>query len=179
MSGALPPDQSRWFMEEVHPHESALRAYLRSKFPWSADIDDLVQESFARLWRRRETGRPGSGKALLFTTARHVAIDLFRRRETVAIDYGANYEHLPVAEPGPADALCRQQEIELLTAAIAQLPARCRQVLTLRKIYGLSHREIGAHLGISEHTVEAQVTRGMRGCMAYLRRCGVTGRERS
>ena len=42
-----------WFAEEVQPHESSLRSYLRSVFPSLPDIDDLVQESYARLLRAK------------------------------------------------------------------------------------------------------------------------------
>ena len=40
-------------------------------------------------------------------------------------------------------------------------------VLTLRLLYGLSHKEIAADLGISEHTVKAQLAKGMRRCSEY------------
>jgi hypothetical protein len=50
-------DQARWFREEVQPHERSLRSYLRDLFPTLPDIDDLVQESCARLIRAKETGR--------------------------------------------------------------------------------------------------------------------------
>ena len=43
------PETTRWFAEEVQPHESELRAYLRAKFSAHLDIDDLVQETYARL----------------------------------------------------------------------------------------------------------------------------------
>jgi RNA polymerase sigma-70 factor (ECF subfamily) len=66
-----------------------------------------------------------------------------------------------------------RQELELLNQAIQSLPTRCRQVLTLRKIYGLSQKQIAAQLGISEHTVEAQVGNGMRGCAKFLARHGL------
>ena len=62
---------------------------------------------------------------------------------------------------------------EILTKAIQSLPDRCRQVLTLRKIYGLSQKEIAASLGIAEHTVEAQVATGMRRCAIFLARFGL------
>ena len=70
--------------------------------------------------------------------------------------------------PGVSEIVGRRQELELLTQAIQSLPERCRQVLTLRKIYGLSQKEIAAQLGISEHTVEAQVGNGMRRCAEFL-----------
>lgn len=170
-----PTEQSRWFSEEVLPHEASLRAYLRARFPSLRDFDDLVQESYARLLKARERGVVSSTKSFLFATARNAALDLFRRRHVVAIDGIANLEHLPVLEdsPGAAEILNHQQELLLLAEAVESLPARCRQVLVLQKIDGLSYKEIGARLGISENTVNAQLTLGVMRCREYLRRRGV------
>lgn len=68
-------EHTRWFVEEVQPHESSLRSYLRCMFPSLPDIDDLVQESYARLIRAREAGRVSYVKAFPFTTARNAALD--------------------------------------------------------------------------------------------------------
>ena len=164
------PNLSRWFAEEVQPHERSLRSYLRSMFPSLPDIDDLVQESYARLIRAREMGRVGYAKAFLFTTARNAALDIFRRRKVVQIDGMADLCDLPVAEdrPNAAEAVNKQQELALLAEAVRDLPERCRQVLTLRLMYAMSHKEIAAELRISEHTVKAQLAKGMRRCADYL-----------
>jgi RNA polymerase sigma factor (sigma-70 family) len=53
---------------------------------------------------------------------------------------------------------------------VAAGATRCRQILTLRKIYGLSQKEVAAELGISEHTVEAQGTIGLRKLAEYFER---------
>ena len=60
-------ENTRWFAEEVQPHEPSLRSYLRAVFPSFPDIDDLVQESYARLIRARETGTVGRSLVPLFT----------------------------------------------------------------------------------------------------------------
>lgn len=169
------PNLSRWFAEEVQPHESSLRSYLRQLFPTLPDIDDLVQESYARLIRAREAGRVAYARAFLFTTARNAALDLFRRRQVVRIEGVADMQALPIAEdrPGVADAISRQQELALLAAAVRTLPERCRQVLTLRLMYAMSHKQIAAELRISEHTVKAQLAKGMRRCADYLAERGL------
>jgi len=169
------PEQARWFAEEVQPHGAALRSYLRGKFPGHPDIEDLVQETYARLLQAREHTPVRSPKSFLFTTARNAAFDFFRRRKIVAIDGIADIELLPVLEdrPGVAETVCHDQELQLLAQAIQSLPTRCRQVLTLRKIHGLSHREIAARLGISEHTVNAQVAIGVLRLRDYLRAQGM------
>lgn len=95
------PETTRWFSEEVQPHESELRAYLRAKFSAHLDIDDLVQETYARLLQAREQTPLRSAKAYLFTTARNAAFDYFRRRKIVAIDGIAEIELLPVFEDRP------------------------------------------------------------------------------
>jgi RNA polymerase sigma-70 factor (ECF subfamily) len=64
-------------------------------------------------------------------------------------------------------------ELELLTQAIQALPEQCRQVLTLRKIYGLSQREIAARLGVAETAIEALVAEGLRRCAEVLSRKGL------
>lgn len=159
-------EQARWFAEEVQPHETSLRAYLRGMFPSLPDIDDLVQESYARLIRAHEGGRISYIKAFLFTTARNAALDIFRRSRVVSFELMADMSTLTILEdrPNAAEATTKQEELELLATAVRGLPDRCRQVLTLRLLYGLSHKEIAADLGISEHTVKAQLAKGMRRC---------------
>lgn len=172
-------EHTRWFAEEVHPHEPSLRSYLRRMFPSLPDIDDLVQESYARLIRAKQAGRVGYAKAFLFATARNAALDFFRRRRVVSIDAAGDLTDLRVLADGPdaAEAVNKQQELELLSAAVRTLPTRCRQVLTLRLLYGLSQQEIAADLRISEHTVKAQLAKGMRRCAAFFEERGLLPRS--
>jgi RNA polymerase sigma-70 factor (ECF subfamily) len=166
---------AQWFATDVQVHEGALRAWLRAKFPLLSDPDDIVQESLVRVWSTRSEGAVVAPKALLFSTARNLAIDELRRRKIATIEGVAEIDELFVSTPsrGVAESVAHDQELGLLTQALQSLPPRCRQVLTLRKIYGLSQKEIAAQLGIAVHTVEAQIGNGMRGCAAFLARHGL------
>lgn len=174
----MPPadaEQTRWFIEEVQPHEPALRAYLRGCFPTLQDIDDLIQDAYTRLLRARDAGKVSHPKAYLFATARNAALDLFRRGKIVSIEGIAEIEQLSVLEDSrdAAETTSHDQEIQILHDAIRSLPPRCREILTLRKLRGQSHREIAAALGISEHTVNAQLAIGVLRCRKFLRARGV------
>lgn len=165
-------NDARWFAEQVQPHETMLRAWLGSRFPEIGEFDDIVQEAYARLLRAHRNGPLESPKAYLFAVARNLAMDHFRRnrfRDANPLTETEGQAVLDESE-GIPEALVHHHDLELLTQAIQMLPDRCRQVLTLRKIYGLSQREIAAQLGIAEHTVEAQVTIGIRKCGEFLRR---------
>ena len=167
---------TRWFAEEAQPHEPQLRAWLNARFPSLTDTDDLVQESYARLIRARSTGRIENAKSYLFTTALHVAVDLLRRNKTILFEPTGEFDRISVLEerPDASETASRNEEFGILREAIRALPTRCRQVFTLRKLYGLSHKEIAAELGVSEKTVEEQINRAMRRCAAFLRRRGVS-----
>ena len=180
----LPPmssplsDDARWFAAEVQPHDAALRGWLRARFPAIGDIDDVVQETYTRILqiRARDPLRDHAVKPLLFTTARNLVLDELRRRQIVpmqALPDDGDAAVFATDAPGVAETVSRRQELALLAEAIQALPPRCRQILTLRKIYGLPQREIARQLGISEHTVEAQVGIGMHRCADFLSRLGL------
>jgi DNA-directed RNA polymerase specialized sigma24 family protein len=115
-----PTEQARWFAEEVHPHEPALRAYLQARFPNLADHDDLVQETYTRLLRAKDTGGVRYPKAFLFTAARNAAFDLFRRRRAHPTESINDRAELVVldAQPSAAEALDPRYELEVLAEAV-------------------------------------------------------------
>jgi RNA polymerase sigma factor (sigma-70 family) len=163
----LNPDQERWFVAEVAPHEAALRNWLRVRFPSISDRDDLVQESFLRVWRARTRGPIASIKAFLFATARNLACDTLKQRFP-QVDLGESGVSTVLDEhANTAETVARAQELEMLHDALQSLPERCRQVFTLRRLYGLTQRQIAAQLGISEKTVEAQNTIAMHKCVRF------------
>ena len=158
---------SGWFASHVQPHETLLRAWLGSRFPRGLEIDDLVQESFARVLRARAAGAVmRSPKAFLFATARNLALDTLRHRAVSGEDSLVPFDSLDVLDEsdGIPETVDRHEKLQRLTAAIQSLPERCREVMTLRKVYGLSQKDIAARLGISECTVSAQLTIGVRKC---------------
>lgn len=174
-----PPDSesTRWFAEHLQPHEAVLRAWLRGQFPSVTDVEDILQEAYVRVLQARKVTEIESPKAFLYTTARNLALALLRQRKVRGQDGLAETPLLDVLDEAPAvsDAVARAQELELLTQAIQSLPTRCREILTLRKIYGLPQKEVAARLGITEHTVEAQGTIALRKLAEFFEEC--TGRE--
>jgi RNA polymerase sigma factor (sigma-70 family) len=163
-----PIERNAWLAKEILVHERSLRSYLNRFFKNVADIEDVVQETYARLLSLNDLGWAAvrNWHAFLFTSARNVALDRIRRARVVSLDTLAEMGSADVLDQTPAadEALNARQELALLSEAIASLPDRCREVLTLRKLYGLSQREIAQRLGISESTVEKHVAYGVRLC---------------
>jgi RNA polymerase sigma factor (sigma-70 family) len=173
-------DHARWFADEVQPHGSSLRAYLQGAFPAVRDTEDVVQESFLRLWKLRAAQPIRSAKAFLFTVARNIALDSVRRMRGSPISAVPDLAALPVIEEDTdvPKAVSTSEEITLLVQALEALPARCREIIILRKFQGLSQKEVAARLRISELTVQEQVYRGVRRLEKILTRRGVIPRSR-
>lgn len=164
-------ERARWFAEEVQPHESSLRAYLQGAARSPSDVDDLLQESYLRLLRAYAQTPIRSVKSLLFAIARNAVRDAIRRR-TVASEIPiseTNSSHVIDQSPGVVELVNRRQEQAWLAEAIGLLPQRCREVLLLRKIHGISQKEIALMLGITVNTVETLVSKGARRCALYVR----------
>jgi RNA polymerase sigma factor (sigma-70 family) len=163
-----------WFVR-ILAHERDLRAFLTRCLSHRDDVADVVQETYARLLalplQRRRSVR--SWRAFLFATAHNIAVDHLRRREIISLDALPEIAAADVVwqggeESSPDEIVNLTQERRLLAQIIESLPEKCRQVLTLRKIHGLSQKEIALRMGIAEHTVEKHVSHGVRLCAARL-----------
>jgi RNA polymerase sigma factor (sigma-70 family) len=169
------PDCTSWFREHVQPHEAALRAYLRGRFPELPDVDDVIQDTYMRLLRTRAAAGVIDARPYLFSTARHAAIDFFRRRRILRLQPLGKQAGLSVVEdqPDAAEIVSHDQELALVREAVAALPPRCREVLVLRRFQGLSHRQIAQRLGIAEKTVDAHLGIALHRCRAFFAARGI------
>ena len=170
----VPPpnaEDARWFAEEVRPHEAGLRSWLRLRFPSLQDVDDVIQDAYVRLFRAKSAGRVACAKSYLYSIARNAVLDRYRHDRVIPIERITENGEASVLDGARhgADAVCHDEELALLAEAIATLPERCRQVVVLRKVHRLSQREIAQRLGISENTVAAQASLGVRRCIAFFR----------
>jgi RNA polymerase sigma-70 factor (ECF subfamily) len=124
----------------------------------------------------RRDGLPGNTPAYVFRTARNLLIDCARRARVVSFVLVTELDELPEA---PRNEWCPEREtaagveLRLLADALGSLPPRCREVVRLRRVEGLSQRDIAARLGIAEGTVEKHMTLGMRALAEALAGRGV------
>lgn len=154
-----------WFVSDVLSLESGLTRFLWRRMRRDDDVADLRQEVYARVYEAAAShGCPTNVQAFMLTAARNLLIDRARRQRVVSMDYVADLESIEIT----ADLLATDRqmtarlELRRLQAALAELPPRCREVVRLRKIEQLPQREVARQMGITEDTVERQLSKGVR-----------------
>jgi RNA polymerase sigma-70 factor (ECF subfamily) len=139
----------------------------------SGMAEELVQETFLRLWRSAPTYDPsrGSVRTFMFTIARRVAVDLLRRTASRPLPTGEASEEQPDVPGGEAfDALVLGLEVR---DALQALSAKHREVLELMVDEDLGQPEIAARLGIPVGTVKTRAFYGLRALRVELEERGL------
>jgi RNA polymerase sigma factor (sigma-70 family) len=179
----MSPRDSRalWLARCVLPHEPALRAWLRRKAVAGLEVDDIVQETYARLSTIESVDSIRDPKTYLFQTAHSIVVSYVRRSRIVPILAVGHLDAFERAsdEPGPETQTNDHQELQRLAAAIATLPGKMRDVFVLRRVHGLSQREVAQRLGLAESTVEKHMSKGFTLISALFSRGGNDVRQAS
>lgn len=140
-----------------------LRRYLTRLLGNASEAQDVAHDAYLRVYPTVEQRPPEKPEALLYVTARRLAINRLKRRSISPIGTTEFEPETAAAQtPDVAQQVMARQELSLLEKAIAELPEGCRTVLLLRKVDLLSHREIADRLGIAISTVEKQHARALR-----------------
>lgn len=167
-------ERALWLARQVLPHEPALRAWLTRWRLQDLLVDDIVQEAYAVLAARESVEDIRNPRSYLFQTARSIILMHLRRSRVVSIRAVEDMERIgaPADEPSPEQQVSDREELHQLARAIADLPDVARQALTLRVIDGLSQREVGERLGISENAAQKHIARSIHLLMDLFGRGG-------
>ena len=153
-----------WVGSHVLPHEAAVRAWLRRWSSRDQDIDDVVQEAYCRLAAMDDVTHVSNGRAYLFQTTRNIVLEQVRRSKIVRIDNVPDMSSLSILDEAPPmdRVVAGARELQRVEQLIEKLPLKCRRIFVLRRIHGVSQREIAQMLGLTQAAVEKQATRGLR-----------------
>ena len=131
-------------------------------------VEDVAQDTMLKLWTIREKVDNGkSATALAVTIARHLAVDMLRRRKTVEIDKVA------VADSRfkePDSILESTDDARWIMEQFDRLPTKEYAVLHLRQVEHRSARGIAAIVGVSEKSVPTMLARARRKLLEEMRR---------
>ena len=157
--------------QEFLKYRRVIASLLRKIRPSASlqDIEDILQDTYINTYQSSLKQTIRFPKAFMVKTA----IRLANRHITVAqrtdlhehIDDISDQELIAYGVHGFSNEIeqevLRREDFGFLCEAVDQLPPQCRRVFILKKIYGLSQREIAQKLNLTESTVEKHVAKGL------------------
>lgn len=155
---------------EILPHERELRVWLQRRLVAAADVEDVVQECYCRLAQLSDVSHITMPRAYLFTMARNLAARQRKQARVVRLESldDAIDAHWESDQPSPERFASARQELGRVQAALATLSERARRIFVMRKVEGLSQKEIAQTLGVSEAVVENEASRSLRAVLKLM-----------
>jgi len=147
---------------------SALLAKIRPSAS-QQDIEDILQETYINTYQSALKQEIRFPKAFMVKTAIRLAnryIKLAQRADCEAeieqrSDESVSFYNASAFSSQTEQEVLNREDFGFLCAVVNELPEQCRKVFVLKKVYGLSQREISEKLDISESTVEKHVAKGL------------------
>jgi RNA polymerase sigma factor (sigma-70 family) len=169
-------EKSRIGHATLTQHAESVRPWLARWFARrvrdQAEVEDMVQDVFARIAARNSTEPVEHLGGYVLKTAWTVMADRARRRTThmAAFHVPLNTDLHGDEEIDAERVLIGKEDLRSATAALLSLPERTRTVFILRRLEGFRHKEIAMRLGISVSAVEKHLVRAIQHLAAEMER---------
>ncbi len=147
------------FRSIVEQHIGPITSYVTRMSNQSRDTEDIVQETFLRLWTHRNSfdASKGSMSTWLHRIAHNLVVDTARKKKPELAD---TLDEMPT--PGPDRSLESLSLQSKIAAALSSLPERQRSAVVLNHYQGLANKDIAEILGVSVSALESLLARGRR-----------------
>ncbi len=149
-----------------------LKKFLTRFFSAQQDIEDVAQEAYLRAYVAEQKKDIEQPKAYLFRVAKNIALTRLTQKSQQITDYIEDLGASVVihSETNAQDEAEASESLGIYCEAVAALPEKCRQVFLLRKVHGLSHREIAERMSLSISSVEKYLLKGILACRAFVQK---------
>lgn len=150
------------FAELLKTHQQPLVRYARRMLSDPGAADDVVQETFLRLWTRAGSYKSSSARLTtwLHNIAHNLCVDSFRRN--ARLSFTDDESQLEVTTAGPERDAESTDSAHRVRTALEGLPERQRSALLMCHYQGLSNREAASVLDVSVDALESLLARARR-----------------
>ena len=147
--------------------ERAIRSFVRRYFSDQTMIEDICQETIARALAAEKSRPIQSADAFLFGVARNIVRSQLEAKSKSLLDFVEDFapHEADIDSPSIEQVVDDHAKMVQFVESVLRMPRQCQRVFVLKKVYGYSHKEISAQLGISISTIEKHVAAGMKRCL--------------
>ncbi len=149
------------YNRSVEEYADSVYRFIRGNLKDEYRANDIVQDSFEKLWRRVAEIEYLVVKSWLFSTAYHTMIDIIRKEKRII-----SIEEFDEKEMTGNNHYSDLNEI--LHDALGRLPEHQKTAVLLRDYEGYSYKEIGEITGLSEGQVKINIYRGRIALKSYI-----------
>lgn len=142
-------------------HNQGLVRFLAARLSSDQEAKEVAQEAYVRLLQLDEPRAVSFLRAFLYKTATNIAVDRLRRRRLTRESQTWEVFDFQVDRRSPEVSVAGAEDVNIVAACLAELPARCRRAVMLSRVDGLSTSEIAGELGVSTRMVRMYIAEAL------------------
>jgi RNA polymerase sigma-70 factor (ECF subfamily) len=146
-------------------HHGWLRTWLRRRLGCADKAADIAHDTFLRVLSQSAPEPLHSPRAYLSTIAHGLVVSHWRRQDLERAYLEALAQQPELSAPSPETRALAIEALVAIDALLATLPERARRAFLMSQLDGLTYREIGAQIGVSERMVKKYMARAMLHCL--------------
>lgn len=142
-----------------------LKKFIYRFFYNDEDIEDVIQETYLRAYVAEQKAEITNHKSFLFATAKNIALTKLTKKSKQVTDFLDDYSDQDRSElqtePSAQSEVDARQQLIVYCNAIQSLGGKCREAFLLKKVHGMTNKEIARHMSMSLSSIEKYLHRAM------------------